>query len=172
MSRQLPLIVDAHKLAKQGATLDGILLLSRLTRVSDLLATDDGEITVHLQFEVGEDHLHYVHGHMTGEIRVLCQRCMEPIVTAVDNKFELGIMDNPEIAKRLPDEIDPVYVDEGELLVFDMIEDELILSLPLIAMHDIKDCSAKEHMQDTGFEKQLKEQEKRDNPFAILKDLK
>jgi len=172
MSRQLPFTVDAHKLAKQGATLTGFLPLDKMQRVADLLENDSGQLTVELQFEISSDHLHYVHGHITGQIDILCQRCMEAMSTVVDDKFVLGLMDNPEIAKRLPEDIDPVYLDQGELNTSDMIEDELILALPLIAMHDIAECSASDHMQGSVINEENTAQGKKENPFAILKNLK
>ncbi len=171
MSRQLPLTVDAHKLAKQGMSLDGFLLLANFSRISDLLVDNSGQVSVDLQFKVDTDHLHYVHGHTQGEIHVTCQRCMEPMTLLVDNQFVLGLMDNPEIAKRLPENIDPVYLDQGELNTSQMVEDELILALPLIAMHETQNCSATSLIQNAANDVNT-EQSKKENPFAILKDLK
>lgn len=172
MLRELPLTVDAHKLAKQGANLSGVLLLVNLLRIADLLDNKAGQLTIDLQFEIGRDHLHYVHGHINGNIEILCQRCMEAMTMAVDNQFVLGLMDNPEIAKRLPENIEPIYLNQGELDISGMIEDELILALPLIAMHDLEDCVARDHMQSVSINEESLTPGKKDNPFAILKNLK
>ncbi len=172
MLRELPLTVDAHKLAKQGTNLSGVLRLANLLRIADLLENKSGQLMIDLRFEISHDHLHYVHGQISGDIEIQCQRCMEAMSIVVDNQFVLGLMDNPEIAKRLPENIEPIYLDQGELDISGMIEDELILALPLIAMHDLDECAARDHMQSVSINEECVTPGKKDNPFAILKNLK
>ena len=58
---------------------------------------------------------------------------------------------------------------EGLLVVQDMIEDELILRLPLVPRHPIEGCAVKSPTIDVGWSAAGQEEE---NPFQVLKRLK
>jgi uncharacterized protein len=74
-------------------------------------------------------------------------------------------------AERLPLRYEPYLVEESPLLLRDVVEDELLLALPNVPMHDEKDCPASEWLvaqhQDTH-----SQQDEDENPFSILNKLK
>jgi uncharacterized protein len=71
--------------------------------------------------------------------------------------------------QELPESRDAVTMTEDGLDVVALIEDELLLSLPMIPMHDDPACNrvlnALKHGEDPAVES-------RPNPFAILAGLK
>jgi uncharacterized protein len=70
----------------------------------------------------------------------------------------------------IPEAYDPIEVDDhGEVDLFTLVEDELIISLPIVAMHDQADCAINSDELKFG---ELSQDQERKNPFAILKELK
>jgi uncharacterized protein len=71
---------------------------------------------------------------------------------------------------HLPEGYDEVELDEnGEINVFELIEDELILAIPIVPTHNEASCSYSS--EPTSFGK-LAAKDDKPNPFDILKQLK
>jgi uncharacterized protein len=103
---------------------------------------------------------------MTGEVRarlrVRCQRCLEPM--------ELGLAAKPALILLRPGEREDLAESEADTLVVDkpvmlsgLIEDELLLALPMFPAHAPGQCPA----GDADGARQG-----RKNPFAVLQGLK
>ena len=74
------------------------------------------------------------------------------------------IVSNEEEAEHLPAEFE-AYIDAGVLVKLqDFIEDELLLAMPLIPLHQEQECPAASVFKH--------EQAAKGNPFAELKNLK
>lgn len=170
----LPAQIDIRKLVVKGAEIKALEPVSGLPRVRDLLAQDSGSINVEMQFYYNEERFRCVAGHLTGEVFMTCQRCLEPMAVAVDNQFELGIVWSEDDAQRLPSSLDPLIVGEELVDLADIVSEELILSLPFVSYHQEQDCK-----QVVGFtsgdSSALATEDARstrENPFQVLENLK
>ncbi len=163
----LPIKIDPRRSADQGVCYQGTLPLRRLPRLVSYLTDAEGEIDVSLSFGVDEERIRYLNGTAEVSVRMLCQRCLEPTVIALSAELNLGIVNNDEAAGQLPKRYDPLIVADNELDVNQAIEDELILTLPLIPTH--QDCVIKTDFTDPDAKPEGDEKE---NPFAILAQLK
>jgi uncharacterized protein len=75
-----------------------------------------------------------------------------------------------EKAKHLPKHYEPAIMDHnGNIDPWELVEDELILALPMFAYHVNGECEIKQPKADT---EQVEVTEKDDNPFAVLQQLK
>ncbi|MEE8380184.1 MAG: YceD family protein, partial [Gammaproteobacteria bacterium] len=88
----------------------------------------------------------------------------------------LGIVPSREAAKSLPDSYDPLVVSGDEISIASILEDELILALPIVAMHEIENCSQGKASGSENLEQEAGQENmpssKRENPFAVLAQLK
>ena len=112
-----------------------------------------------------------VKGTIEGEIVQSCQRCMGDVVVPIKVQFQLLLVtpDSLELASEEGHEI--FEYTEQVISTANLIEDEIILSMPIITKHtDIEKCesSVKQWMHEFD---EVPTDEK-DNPFAKLKDLK
>ncbi len=64
----------------------------------------------------------------------------------------------------MPDRYEPLILTDEQLSLSKLIEDEVLLSLPMAPMHEPEECPA-----GGLFEKQAMDRHK---PFTVLKDLK
>jgi len=172
--------IDAFEFAQTGAFLRGEVALTGLERfVAGLPVQADGEAGL-LRWSVrGECDAHgafFLHLHVRAAPVVQCQRCLAPFVWPVDSRvtlelvrFESSLDDDGLDGGNGGDDLDAPDKVLGSRR-FDLlahIEDELILSVPVITRHPV--CPA--------LPEALKQQEspanvRRPSPFAALESLK
>ncbi|KEA61900.1 hypothetical protein ADIMK_4047 [Marinobacterium lacunae] len=119
-------------------------------------------------FALDEQRLRTVSGSASGSVMLTCQRCLEPVSVDVEAEVNLAMVLNEEQAKNLPRYYDPLIVEAEDVELLSLIEDELILSLPLVAYHE--DCSIQTSFGDV--DEAARTQEKKPNPFSVLAELK
>lgn len=108
----------------------------------------------------------WLQGSVHAQLRLQCERCQEWMEWPVDADISLCLVANEALAAELAEDVE--YVIAGDSLgLYDLIEDEIILALPLVARHPQgTECG------DSPRKGPLAESGERDNPFAILKTLK
>ena len=100
-----------------------------------------------------------------------CQRCLEAMVWPVNSDVSLTFVESIDEAERLPEGLDPQWVEKGRVKFRDLIEDELLLTLPLVAMHPAEICGSQANaVIEDGSEDAYGPG--RENPFAALAELK
>lgn len=174
------IIIEPFDLATQRRTLDGRLAVSTLPRLVQSLSTDDAEaiaayhVDYVLDFGVDEGGVPSVTGTMQTVLPIECQRCMETMEFPVNVNIRLALVKSRQAAQQLPENYDPLLVSaDEEISVESIIEDELILALPQVAMHETKDCPKGESFLNTGDgTAEGGTAPQRENPFAMLAQLK
>lgn len=159
----------------------GFLALDVLPRVA-LEATsrspEDGfKWTMHTFFDGvpgGEPRLN-MNLSLNGQMHLLCQRCMRPCAVRIEESRQFVFLANEALADAFPmedDAFEPLVM-SSQFDLLGTIEDEILLSLPLIPKHPEGVCepaaleSGSDDLQNQG--ETLK---KPDNPFNILKNMK
>lgn len=170
---RLPHQIDPFRLAEAGAQLSGSLPLRQFQRLREILAEDSGEIAVTLNFEVDDLGVPIVTGKLRTNLALTCQRCLEAFDFAVDVDVALAWVKTTQEADKLPLRYEPYVVEETPLLLNDVIEDELLLALPQIPLHDEADCPASKLLkQPAKVTKVTNAPEQKVNPFSVLAKLK
>ncbi len=170
MSNHLLEHIEPFVMAAKGRTLAGSVPLSSLDRLEQSLVEAKGTVEVSLQFSRDEAGQPCVQGHAEATLRLQCQRCMQPMDWPVRLDFSLGIVTSQGAAEQLTGEYDPLLVGDEPISVASIVEDELILALPLVAMHEKDACPAQAVLQ--GLKAEAQTSTKRENPFAVLAQLK
>lgn len=163
----IPEHIDPFRYAEQGLSLAGAVKLADLQRLSSLVNSSNDKILANLQFGVDEQNITFVKGNLEAKLTLQCQRCMEPFIYEIMSNFVLGIVKNLDEANALPARYEPALTKEDHLALRELIEDEIILNLPIIPRHEPDDCKVKLPLTDSEWE-----QGKGENPFHVLKSLK
>jgi len=163
----LPNKIDPFKAAGHRAQLHGALKIREMQRLVPSLHSDEGEIEVSMEFGKDEQGIFIVRVHLKGSLILQCQRCMKPFNYGIMREFMTGIVTDEKEAANLPEEYEAVVVTEGVLIIQDMIEDELIVELPLVPMHDLTGCGATLPLVAGSGEPLEKE-----NPFNVISILR
>lgn len=171
LNQQLPERIDPLRLAETGRTLCGQVELCHLKRLAATLISAEGAAHVELDFGVDEAGVRYLSGRLRAEVELVCQRCLEPMRFELSAEPLLGIVTDAAMAERLPSQYEALIAGEkGPLLLQDIIEDELILALPIVPRHAVEACSHTGTVR--GDEEGAADTEEKDNPFAVLAALK
>lgn len=135
---------DSGKLFARNGVIDAALPLSRLPRFLRCLQDDKGDVAVHLGFGHDSEGCRRVQGSLDVPVQVLCQRCLQPMDLLLNAALDVLVVDDEDSRERL-EALRPeaeVLVDaEDALDVLALIEDELLLSLPAVPVHEDEDCS-------------------------------
>ncbi|MDQ8036007.1 MAG: YceD family protein [Pedobacter sp.] len=167
----LPQYIDAQKWADREAVINQVIPLSGFVRLCEGAASNEGEVSVNVRIHRDAQGLFVVDGEMSTQVALVCQRCLEPVMTPIDASVQLWLLRDESVADRLPDDADYLVLDEeGRISLADALEDELILALPLVAAHD--DCEAYQLQAGEIAEVDDEEPPKRENPFQVLAGLK
>jgi uncharacterized protein len=167
---KLPQKIDPVKSAVKRSDYEGVLATQNLERLNEAVVSCNDFVDVIVKFEKDEQGLTFFHGTMRTDVTLICQRCYGELVHSIDVSFCFSPVQGPEDAESLPEVYDPVEVNEyGEVDLFQLLEDELILSLPIVPLHAEEDCTVTRDDMTFG---ELAEESVRENPFAVLKELK
>lgn len=171
MSSELPDRVDPFRLCDGAQSFEGRLKLAALPRLSEALVSLDGEVSYRIDCDRDERRRARLRGTADAELAVVCQRCMGPMRLPVHVEFQLAVVTGQDEAALLPDEYDPLLLEEETLSLASVIEDELILALPVAPLHPVEECSVDpEDWSLTDIEPETVLQ--RENPFAVLAGIK
>lgn len=168
----LPRQADARKLAASGAVYEGSVKVAELGRLAQALAADGGSVDFRLQFAVTEEGTLKLDGHIDTRVTVLCQRCLEPMEIPLVSDFSLGVVHSDEKAKHLPSHLEPLVVEEDCVDTQVVLEDEVLLCLPIVSYHAEADCKRKAGYQSADEAVVAPVEPERNNPFDVLAQLK
>ncbi|MFO1349882.1 MAG: YceD family protein [Gammaproteobacteria bacterium] len=127
--------IDLWKVAAAHDRLSGSLPLAELPRLSALLHSTDGCVAVQLAGGMDDQSIAFIAGQAKTTVEVVCQRCLEVMSMALAVDFRLGLVASETQAENLPARYEPLILQEP-LSVAELVEDELLLALPLAPKHE------------------------------------
>ena len=174
MSGPLPLRLDPYGLLGQEAPLRGTVSLQPMARLKEAtqgLATHCA--SVELWFSTDASGMCMLYGNYSAKVIMTCQRCLGPADIELQGNLELALLRSEDESSLVNSEREFFQLDrDGKLSIRDLIEEELLLSLPLVPVH-VDDADCDETMliilKKNSTEGVIRSEQ---NPFAVLKRLK
>ena len=142
MSTSLPELLDPRRAVALGSSFEGQMEIARLSRLRPMLASTEGSVDYRLSFGKDERGYGVVTGRVVGDLRVRCQRCNDAMILPVDSELSLALTEGLDEAAALPDEYDPLLLDGRLMRSSELIEDELLLAVPVVPRHPEGSCEA------------------------------
>lgn len=169
----IPEYVDTRKVFAQQTLIEGALPISRLARFREAILDTEGDVQVTLQFLLDESFRKIIRGTLQADVHVTCQRCLEPMPITLQDTFELAVVYKEEQALKLPKTLDPWFCEDVKLVLADIIEEQLILCMPIVSYHE-QHCIEKLEFEAKRTNKTNAKQDDKgsENPFSILQKLK
>jgi DUF177 domain-containing protein len=101
-----------------------------------------------------------------GAATLECQRCLQPLSVPIDTVVQLALVASEADVARVPQELEPVLAPGGRISLGELVAEELLLTLPIVALHGGGEaCTA---APEPGAAERGPETHK---PFARLADL-
>ena len=161
--------IDSLDFARNGQKINGEVPIAELPRLLDILETPQGILSYTVQGVVDKQGSPALDVSIAGSCQLRCQRCLKGMGYAIQLDTRL-LLRNQESLDALGDnvaggeeeEYDSILAD-AHLDVLDMLEEEILLSLPIAPKHELGACQATDSENV---------QEEDQHPFAVLAKLK
>jgi len=169
MSVALPERLDASRMVQARRSFEGKLPIASFQRLRGSLAAVEngakveGEARYELEFGKDELGVAYLAVRVDADLPLTCQRTLEVYRQPVHVDQRLGLIGEESEEAALPPGYEPLLIPDGLVNPADVIEDELILALPVVPLKP----GAPLDWHD-GSEEETSEP----NPFADLARLK
>lgn len=169
----LPEHIVLEKWTDGGFKWTGEVAPSHFERLSALLAAQHEQSALNIEANLyRRNNVLHLAFTITGEVWLICQRCLQPVAVELTDDYDIALLDDDSQMGLVDDEQDYLLLDEiiteqaPEYLLplKKLIEDEMLLKLPLAPKHD--DCEMM--LEQVG---DIPETEA-ENPFAALAALK
>ena len=123
-------------LGERGSVLSGEIELNRFNRLSGLLHSDAGSVTTTMRFRQERGGWLIIDMEYETTVQLVCQRCLEPLDYHIEDRVEMVLLETPSLESHVPEGYEPLVLDEDRIMPAMLIEDELIISLPIVPRHD------------------------------------
>ena len=169
MSARLPETIDPIQLAEQGVSLTGELPLRELARLASVCVSSEGKATANLKFTQAHRGLHFLRARIEARLRLVCQRCLQPMEVEVQSEPVLALFRPGEPQAGVPEEAEPLVVGPDWSLA-SLLEDELLLAMPMMPKHESGNCALGTLSPSKA--RQIEVKTHKPNPFAVLEKLR
>jgi uncharacterized protein len=134
---------DINPLADARACMDFELPLAEFPRLRAQLASTTGSARGRVCFDRAGQ-LPVADVEVSAKPALVCQRCLGAVGWEVVSSGRVALVSDAAEAQQADPELETVLAPEHRLSVRDLIEEELLLGLPLIARHPEGECAAGE----------------------------
>jgi len=166
MSAALPSRVNVARQVLARRIYEGALPLAAMSRLRDSLAATDGAARYTVEFGKDGIGIAWLALRVETDLPLLCQRTLETFMYPVSIDQRMGVIANEAEEAGLPSDYEPLLVASRELSIADVIEDELILALPVVPLKPGVPLEWNDQAPGESVD------EKPSNPFAVLGTLK
>ncbi|WP_201574045.1 DUF177 domain-containing protein [Psychrobacter sp. H8-1] len=173
-SVNMPESISLDKWADSGFEWQGEVVPESFERLVTLLSAEREQqslqLSTHLYRHNNVLHLSF---KLVGEVWLTCQRCLQPVLIELTDDYDIALLNDDSQIRLIDDEQDHLLLDEiiteqtpeRLLPLKKLVEDEILLKVPMAPKHD--DCE----MATTQFG-EIPEEAESENPFAALAALK
>jgi uncharacterized protein len=126
---------DLEVMAARGTVLEGEIGLERFARLRALLNSCDGTARAKLAFRQNHDDMLLLQLQYQARLELVCQRCLKSLAHKVDEQIEFAVAESEDALAVLPQGMDLIALQGDRFQPATLIEDELIVSLPLVPRH-------------------------------------
>ena len=141
--------IDSLDFAGKGREISGEVPVAELPRLQDMLANRQGTLVYRIRGGVDDRGNHFLDLSAAGGCQLVCQRCLEDMDYQVRIETRLFLRDQASLDAELlvarhadeEEDFDSILADD-HLDVLNLLEDEILLSLPIAPRHEQGACQA------------------------------
>ncbi|MDR2220720.1 MAG: DUF177 domain-containing protein [Methylobacillus sp.] len=155
--------IDVLDFARKSGEIRDTIAPFDFSRLRDQLFSPDGKVHYRLTGGRSAEGFPQLTLHLSGKLDLVCQRCLGPLEFELDHDAVFFLVADENHLPPPEDERDDVeyLVANAPLDVVELVEDEVLLSLPLAPAHEDVNCNAALHVA----------QEQKESPFKVLQGL-
>lgn len=132
-------VISLECLTQHKTTMHGKVSIAELPHVAESTLNGDGWVTFSLTFDLDHEGRMTVQGTLDATLPVECQRCCQPMELVLGASPRLVVVSEEE-AEHLDGENEPLVLSSEPLQLGQLIEEEILLQIPLIPRHADEAC--------------------------------
>ena len=140
MSQGWSKLLDVGPLADGREEFNFSIPLTEFPRVLPQLVNPVGTATGRVSFS-REGTLPVADVQVRASAQLTCQRCLKPVAWEVDSSGRAALVATAAEAERVPEWLETVLAADNRISIRDLVEEELLLSLPLVPRHAALECA-------------------------------
>lgn len=162
--------LEFRKLANRQAFIESEIEFASLPRVMAAISGHRGKVQVQLAFDLNHKYQVEILGHVSADVSLECQRCLQPMTVPVKSDVAL-IVTTEERVREVERRFDPFVTDTDWLDLNELVQEELLLAIPFVSYHSQDMCQIDQPYK-VNEDIACKVPKERDNPFQVLASLK
>lgn len=127
-------LIDGLQFARAGLELRGSLTLDKLPRLAQMQGSTEG-LEYCLRGSTASNGKACLRISVKGDVQLICQRCLGSLQVPLEVEVELQLAGDAREIAQAEDDIDRVLA-STEMDVAQLVEDEVILALPMVPRHE------------------------------------
>lgn len=165
-NNRVPDSVDAWRMVAAQREFEGRIPLAAMSRLRDSLLDPEGDVRYSLAFGTDALKVPFAELRIDADLPLECQSSLQRFLLPVQVVQRLGLIRDEAEESALPEEYEALLVDaDGFLRPAELVEDELILALPVVAVAPQAEAVERDFAPPP-------EETAQANPFATLAGLK
>jgi uncharacterized protein len=157
-------VINNIEFAQKALEIHDIIPVLHFSRLVDMLANTEGRLDCRLQGGKDANNAPYIRLLVQGTLSLNCQRCLQPFEheILIDTHYILVRNESDMPAPEDESDEEDYLLIQAEMPVLELMEDELLLALPIAPKHEEGECDNQGNTSNY----------KKPNPFAKLELLK
>lgn len=133
--------LDVDRLSRGEAEIDFDIPLSELPRLRARVPGIGGSVRGSARFR-RQAGFAVAELSLAGKAALQCQRCMQAMELPIESTTHVALVLAEADAAKVPEALEPVLAREGRIGTGELVEEELLLALPIVPLHeDLGECA-------------------------------
>lgn len=133
--------LDVDRLARGETEIDFDVPLAELPRLKSRIAGIGGSVQGAARFG-RQSGFAVAELSIAGKAALQCQRCMQAMELPIESTTRVALILAEADAAEVPEELEPVLAREGRISAGELVEEELLLALPIVPLHEeLSECA-------------------------------
>ena len=165
----IPELVGAAKSCDKKLTYNGVITVDKLPRFlaqQSAEAESSSVVEAKFVFERDQQNLKVARVSYCALAMLTCQRCLGSMEYRIEGEVTFAFSSTPADLEQIPKAYEPILIESSTVNLWQVLEDELLLSLPTFANHADEHCNISLDKLKSDQTEQVAE-----NPFATLGEL-
>lgn len=128
------------KALKRHEVYAGVLPFKQMPRLAALVAEPAGQLQVELEADRDSEGAGWLRGKISGVLPLTCQRGLHPFDWLCEVPLSLRLVFSEAEEEQLLKVCEPYLVHDDQLPLREVVEDEVLLALPIVARCDDPEC--------------------------------
>ncbi|MBT8130648.1 MAG: DUF177 domain-containing protein [Gammaproteobacteria bacterium] len=159
--------LSLDRLAAGKVEIDTEIPVTALPRLESAVLPGTSDVAIKMTLQESAKGIVLVDGRIRLELKLACQRCLDAMSVPVDNTVRLALLQREEQEAFLPAGYESLLIVGNEVRVADLVEDEILLELPIAPRHRVQDCGP----LNESVQSLKKTTTETNSPFAGLADI-